>query len=157
MTCKTSHQHCLSALPFSTPSCLPNCFKLDKTNGQTKWTEFNQLPSFLTDVPSYRTDGRSFINTPKGVYAFGYGGIAFLPNGQKEWTEGPKPPESDFQFYYTCPVLISDNEILLLGGSLSYGTQVIKNWAHSMTINKCFLGASRVVEFKLLEKFHTHN
>ena len=84
----------------------------------------------MTDVPSYRTDGRSFINTPKGVYAFGYGGIAFLPNGQKEWTEGPKPPESDFQFYYTCPVLISDTEILLLGGANSYITQVIQNWAY---------------------------
>ena len=144
-------------MPFSTPSCLPNCFKLDKTNGQTKWTEFNQLPSFLTDVPSYRTDGRSFINTPKGVYAFGYGGIAFLPNGQKEWTKGPNPPQPDFRFYYTCPVLISDTEILLLGGSLSYGTQVIKNWAHFMTMKKCFLGASRVVEFKLLDKFHTKN
>ena len=67
-------------------------------------------------------DGRSFINTPKGVYAFGFGGIAFLPRGQKEWTEGPKLPfGQDLKFYYSCPVLISDTEILLIGGAKIYG------------------------------------
>ena len=104
-----------------------NCHKLDKTNGQTKWTEYNKVPSLL----GY-SDGRSFINTPKGVYAFGYGGIAFLPKGKKEWTEGPKLPNSNFKFYYSCPVLISDTEIMLLGGApiASYGKQVIKNWVY---------------------------
>ena len=120
-----------------------NCHKLDKTNGQTKWTEYNKVPSLL----GY-TDGRSFINTPKGVYAFGFGGIAFLPKGKKEWTEGPKLPNSNFQFYYSCPVLISDTEIMLLGGApiASYGKQVIENWVYFVN-KKC---VSLVVHPELL-------
>ena len=128
----------LTCKPFN----IPNCHKLDKTNGQTKWTEYNKVPSL-----SRYSDGRSFINTPKGVYAFGYGGIAFLPKGKKEWTEGPKLPNSNFKFYYSCPVLISDTEIMLLGGApiASYGKQVIKNWVYF--VKKC---VSLVVHPELL-------
>ena len=111
LTCKISS--CVT-------DCPPNCLKLDKTNGQTNWTEYNQLPSILG-----WPDGRSFINTPKGVYAFGGGGIAFLPKGKKEWTDGPTFPNSNFKFYYSCPVLISDTEILLLGIHKAL-TQVIR-------------------------------
>ena len=66
------------------------------------------------------------------MFAFGFDGIAYLPRGQKEWTEGPKLPfGQDLKFYYSCPVLISDTEILLLGGApkADYGKQV-KNWAY---------------------------
>merc|ERR1711990_536563 len=102
-TCKKAASSCRDS------SC-NNCLKLDKTNGQTKWTVYNTQPSILR-----LEAGRSFINTRIGVFAFGYGGIAFLPKGQREWTEGPKLPNSNVIFYYSCPVLISDTEILLLG------------------------------------------
>ena len=113
LTCKTSTQTCTDC---------NNCLKLDKSNGQTKWTVYNTQPSILGF--NYE-EGRSFINTPIGVFAFGYGGIAFLPKGQREWTEGPKLPNSNIIFYYSCPVLISDTEILLLGIHKAL-TQVIR-------------------------------
>ena len=102
------------ALKSCLRNCPAKCFKLDKTNGQTKWAEYNILPNELGD-----SAGRSFITTPKGVFAFGDGGIAFLPKGKKDWAEGPKLNNPDMKFRSACPVLISDSEIMLIGPNKS--------------------------------------
>ena len=80
-----------------------DCYYLEK---EREWHHYNSLPSNM------EMDGLSGIGTEAGVYSFSKTGSAFLPKGKNTWVALSTPDD----FYFSCPVQISETELLVIGG-----------------------------------------